>query len=137
MNGSRADRVADRIRRVLASLIQEELRDPRIGFVTLTDVRLSPDLRNARAFVTVMGQKELQPTLDALNHAVPFLRRSMARRAGLRGAGYDGCEGAEAAALWEQARQQVAQEIALEPRLGDDFICGLLGDPTERGIQYG
>ncbi len=84
MTGHRAERVADRIRRVLAPLIQEELRDPRLGFLTLTEVRLSPDLRHARAFVTVMPGERRQPTLDALNHAVPFLRRALARRAGLR-----------------------------------------------------
>ena len=84
MTGNRSDRVADRIRQELARLIQEELRDPRIGFVTLTDVDLSPDLRHARVFVTVMGDEDREATLEALNHAVPFLRRSLARRASLR-----------------------------------------------------
>jgi ribosome-binding factor A len=81
---SRADRVADRIRRVLADLIREEVRDPRVGFVTLTDVKLSPDLRHARAFVTILGSDRRAEALAALNRAVPFLRRALARRGGLR-----------------------------------------------------
>jgi ribosome-binding factor A len=80
----RADRVADRIRRLLAELIQEEVRDPRVGFVTLTDVKLSSDLRHAQAFVTIMGDADPAVMLAALNHAVPFIRRSLARKGGLR-----------------------------------------------------
>lgn len=79
-----AARAVDRVRRVLAEAIRGELRDPRLGFVTLTEVRLSPDQRHAVGYVTVMGEAEREPTLRALNHAAPFLRRLVARRAGLR-----------------------------------------------------
>lgn len=79
----RADRVADRIREELARLLREEVRDPRIGFVTLTSVDLSPDLRHARIYFTVLGQ-ETQQALAALDRASPFLRRKLARSAGLR-----------------------------------------------------
>jgi ribosome-binding factor A len=84
LNSPRLGRVADRVRRILARAIQTELRDPRVGFVTLTDVRLSPDLQHAVAFVTVLGAERREPALRALNHAVPFLRRTLAREAGLR-----------------------------------------------------
>jgi ribosome-binding factor A len=77
-------RAVDRVRRVLAETIQNELRDPRLGFVTLTDVKLSPDLRYAVGYVTVLAQETRDDSLRALNHAVPFLRRALARRAGLR-----------------------------------------------------
>ncbi len=78
------ERHVDRLRRVLAETIQNDLRDPRVGFVTLTDVKLSPDMRYAVAYVTVLGTEEREESLAALNHAVPFLRRVLARRAGLR-----------------------------------------------------
>lgn len=84
MTGSRADRVADVVRRTLAQLLREELRDPRVGFVTLTGVKLSPDLRHALVFVTVLDRDDREGSLRALNRAVPFLRRSLARRGGLR-----------------------------------------------------
>jgi len=83
MTTHRSERIADLIRHELANVLREEVRDPRLGFVTLTAVDLSPDLRNARVFVTVLGQDE-QQSLSALKRATPFLRRSLARRAGLR-----------------------------------------------------
>jgi ribosome-binding factor A len=79
----RNQRVADRIRQELARLFTEEVRDPGVGFVTLTGVDLSPDLRHARVFVSVLGKQE-EKALAALRRATPFLRRSLAHRAGLR-----------------------------------------------------
>jgi ribosome-binding factor A len=83
MTSHRSGRIADLIRHELANVLREEVRDPRLGFVTVTSVDLSPDLRNARVFVTVLGQDE-QQALRALKRATPFLRRSLAVRAGLR-----------------------------------------------------
>ncbi len=81
----RPERVAELIRHILARLLQEEVRDPRIQFVTLTEVRVSPDLKHARAYVSVAGQTSgRQEAISALNHAAPFLRRALAREAGLR-----------------------------------------------------
>jgi ribosome-binding factor A len=62
-----------------------DVRDPRVGFVTLTGVELSPDLKQARVFVSRLGpESERTAAVDALNHAVPFLRRTLADRARLR-----------------------------------------------------
>jgi ribosome-binding factor A len=83
MTHQRPVRVADRIREELARLLNEEVRDPGLGFVTLTGVDLSPDMRHARVFVSVLGS-ETEPTLEALRRATPFLRRGLARGAGLR-----------------------------------------------------
>jgi ribosome-binding factor A len=80
----RGERVAEQIRGVLADLIRE-VRDPRVGFVTLTGVELSPDLKQARVFVSRLGSEaERAAAVGALNHATPFLRRSLAVRARLR-----------------------------------------------------
>jgi len=76
-------RIADRVRRVLAEAIQNELRDPRLGFVTLTDVRLSPDRRYCVVYVSV-GEGSAADSLEALQSATPFLRKMLAKRAGLR-----------------------------------------------------
>ena len=89
MSEGRTDRfqrrtgITDQDREILARLIREELRDPRVGFVTVTDVRLSRDLRHARAFVSFLEEKPEIP-LEALRHAAPFLRGRLAREAGLR-----------------------------------------------------
>ncbi len=86
MSGHRAQRVADLVHRELAQLIQEEVRDPRVGFVTITEVKVTGDLRHARVYVTSLGQQQedREGTVDALVRATPFLRRALAHRAGLK-----------------------------------------------------
>lgn len=65
--------------------LRDEVRDRRVGFVTLTEVALSPDLKQARVFVSRLGSEaERDAAVEALNHAAPFLRRTLARRARLR-----------------------------------------------------
>lgn len=88
MSGSRAPRVADEVRRILARQLHEKLRDPRIGFVTLTEVRMSADLRQAVAYFTVVEPERREETLHGLTRAAAFLRRAVAREAGLRFAPY-------------------------------------------------
>ena len=83
IGGNRAERVGERIQVELARLIRAELRDPRVGFVTLTGVTLSPDLRHAKVYFSVLGD-ETAETLAALEHATPFLRHQLARTAGLK-----------------------------------------------------
>jgi ribosome-binding factor A len=83
--GARPDRVGEEIRQVLAELLLREVHDPGVGFVTLTRVKVSPDLQLARVFYTLMGddgkQREAQ---RALERTVPFLRRQIASRIRLR-----------------------------------------------------
>ena len=83
MSSHRARRVADVIRVELARLLREEVRDPRIGFVTLTDVDLSTDLRHARVYVSVLAQ-DAGESIRALARATPFLRRGLAHNVDLR-----------------------------------------------------
>jgi len=83
IGGNRSDRISERIQTELARLIREDLRDPRVGFVTLTDVEVTRDLRHAKIFISVLGDG-LEETLVALGHATPFLRRALAQQAGLK-----------------------------------------------------
>jgi ribosome-binding factor A len=77
--------VADQIRQTLAEIVMQELRDPAIGFVTVTGVELSSDLRYAKAFVSIMGSSsEKSATLSALRKAAPFARRALGERIRLR-----------------------------------------------------
>jgi ribosome-binding factor A len=82
MSRHRPQRVAEQIRDDLARLLREELRDPAVGFLTLTDVVLSPDLRHARVYVSVLGEE--RPALEALDRARAFLRHALAREGRLR-----------------------------------------------------
>ena len=82
MTHRRPERVADQIRQILAQLLREEVRDPRVGFVTITEVRLSSDLTHARVYVSAI--KDPDECLRGLERATAFLRRGLASRAGLR-----------------------------------------------------
>lgn len=62
-------------------MIARDLKDRRVGFVTVTGVRMSPDLRHARIFVSAMGtEKQRDESLDALNHATGWIRHELGQR---------------------------------------------------------
>ena len=83
--GSRPDRVADQIRSELALLLSREVHDPGLGFVTLTRVRLSSDLQQARIMYTALGdEKSRSSSTRALERASPFLRRQLGARLRLK-----------------------------------------------------
>ena len=80
-------RVAEEIRHVLAGVFARgEVRDPVLAGIvlTVTEVRISPDLRHATVFVTRLGRADVASSLPALRHAAPFLRREVARVLRLR-----------------------------------------------------
>lgn len=80
----RTERLAEEIRAVLSEAVRD-VRDGRVGFVTLTGVDLTPDLRQARVYVSRLGSSEERETaVDALNHAAPFLRHALAVKARLK-----------------------------------------------------
>ncbi len=79
MSSDRMRRVDEAIREVLSDAVNQGLKDPRIGFVTVTDVKTSPDLRHARVYVTVLGgDDERAATLDGLQSAHGLLQRRVA-----------------------------------------------------------
>lgn len=82
---ARRGRIADQIQRDLAELIRTEVKDPRVGLVTLTEVALSSDQRHARVFFTVLGD-EAQAKLaeQGLRHAAGYLRARLAEVIKLR-----------------------------------------------------
>ncbi len=78
---SRSARVAEQIKRELAELIRLEVKDPRVGFISLTDVELTPDYAHAKVFFTSMkGEEGLDAILTGLRRASGFLRRELGRR---------------------------------------------------------
>lgn len=86
MGYKRSDRVGDLIREEIASMIQRgEIKDPRIGFVTITKVGMSRDLKNARVFFSMMGtEEEKEKSGTGLNSASGFIRRALAKRLRLK-----------------------------------------------------
>lgn len=78
---SRRDRVSEQIRRELAELIRTELKDPRVGMVSITGVEVSADYAHAKVFFSSMAGKEhLSSVLTGLQKAAGFLRRELGRR---------------------------------------------------------
>ena len=76
MTSDRRRRVNEAMREVLSAVITSELKDPRVGFVTVTAVETSPDLRHARVFVSVLGNPgERRRSLKAMDSARGFLQR--------------------------------------------------------------
>jgi ribosome-binding factor A len=81
----RTARLGEEIREEVAQLIAGELKDPRIGFVTVTRVEVTPDLRTARVYVGVLGtEKQKQASLTGLRQAAGFLRRALGQSLRLR-----------------------------------------------------
>ncbi len=85
MTQRRNERLAEEIREEVAKIIGTGLKDPRIGFVTVTRVELTADLRTARVHVGVLGQAaEREKTLAGLRQAAGFVRRELGRRVRVR-----------------------------------------------------
>ena len=83
--GRRTERLGHQIRVELAELISRQVKDPRIGFATVTRVELSADLHHARVFVSVLGSPEDQQTsIEGLSSAAGFLRHEIGHRLALR-----------------------------------------------------
>jgi ribosome-binding factor A len=81
----RTDRIDQLLREEIGAILAKDVQDPRIGFVTVTDVETAPDLSNARVWVSVIGQPEERTVaLRALQRAMPFVRHELGSRVRLR-----------------------------------------------------
>ncbi|WP_416224216.1 30S ribosome-binding factor RbfA [Thiohalophilus sp.] len=82
---SRTRRIGEQMQRELATLIQQQIKDPRLGMVTVSAVEVARDLSHAKVFITVFDDKqEIAVSLDILNRASGFLRHELARSMTLR-----------------------------------------------------
>jgi ribosome-binding factor A len=77
---SRSQRMAEQLRRELAEIVRDELKDPRMGFTSFTEVRMSRDLSHAVIYCSVLEPELQDETIEILNHAVGFFRKEIARR---------------------------------------------------------
>ena len=85
MDAARTRRLSERIGKIVAELLERRIKDPRLGFVTVTEVRLTADWREAKVFYTVFGTpEELQDTAIALRSATGTIRSEVGRIIGLR-----------------------------------------------------
>lgn len=128
MASPRNRKIADRIKEIVAHLLERRIKDPRVGFITLTDVRVSGDSQHASIFYTVLGaenEAQLAETAAALESANGLIRSEVAKQLGLRHAPtlefiHD--------ALPEAARQM--DEVLARARAADDELA------AHRGATY-
>ncbi|WP_204041114.1 30S ribosome-binding factor RbfA [Acrocarpospora phusangensis] len=85
MDAARARKLADRIQQIVAEMLERRIKDPRLGFVTITDSRVTNDLSEATVFYTVFGSEaERKDTAAALESAKGIIRSEVGRQTGLR-----------------------------------------------------
>ena len=85
MSSPRVRKIADRIQVIVAEMLERRIKDPRIGFVTITDVRVTGDSQQATVFYTVLGEEtDLVSTAAALESAKGLLRSEVAKQLGMR-----------------------------------------------------
>ena len=127
---SRTQRIGDQMQRELSQLIQREIKDPRVGLVTVTAVEVSRDLSNAKVFVTVMGREaddasSVEESRKVLQGAAGFLRMQLGKAMQLRTIPqlrfhYDASirRGVELSALIERAvaEDQLRDDVPSEPK---------------------
>jgi ribosome-binding factor A len=76
--GRRPERIAEQLREEISQIITGEMRDPRLGLATVTEVKITPDLRHAKVFVSVLGSDEqANDSLTSLKSAAGFIRRQL------------------------------------------------------------
>jgi ribosome-binding factor A len=81
----RLERVGDRIHEEVSDLLLKQIRDPRVEFVTVTGVKMSPDLEQATVYISALGDQDVrEAALKALEGATGFIRRELAVRLGMR-----------------------------------------------------
>jgi ribosome-binding factor A len=82
---NRPKRLGELLKKEISDLILREIKDPRIGFVSITEVELTPDLRHAKVFISVLGsESERKATLAGLRSATGFIRREIGNRLRLK-----------------------------------------------------
>ena len=80
-HSQRAQRVGDQIQRELAPLLREEIKDPRVGRITVTSVEVSADLSHAKVFFThLAGREHAAEAVEAMQHTAGYLRRELSHR---------------------------------------------------------
>ena len=85
MDAGRANKLADRIAKIVAEMLERRVKDPRLGFVTVTDAKITGDLREATVYYTVYGSADEQAgTAAALKSATGLIRSEVGRQTGLR-----------------------------------------------------
>ena len=129
MNEQRARRLADRIQEIVAEMLERRIKDPRLGFVTVTDVKVTGDLREATVFYTVMGDEaEREATAAALASATGLIRSEVGKQTGIK---FTPTIAFVADAVPENAAH--IEDLLREAKQRDEQVAGLASGATFAG----
>ncbi len=129
MNEQRARRLADRIQEIVAEMLERRIKDPRLGFVTVTDVKVTGDLREATVFYTVMGDEaEREATAAALASATGLIRSEVGKQTGIK---FTPTIAFVADAVPENAAH--IEDLLRQARERDQEVAGLASEATFAG----
>ena len=123
MASTRQRRIQELLVHEISEIVRREVQDPRVGFVTITDAEVTPDLRHARVFFSVLGDATQQEeSTKGLNRAAGFVRSEFARRAQMRFVPeihFEFDPSAERGARISQLLEQVRQDDERAARVGE------------------
>lgn len=129
MSEQRARKLADRIQVIVAEMLERRIKDPRLGFVTVTDVRVTGDLREATIFYTVLGDElEREGTAAALQSATGIIRSEVGKQTGIK---FTPTIAFVADAIPETAAH--IEDLLREARERDAQVAGLAAQATFAG----
>lgn len=129
MSEQRARRLAERIQVIVAEMLERRIKDPRLGFITVTGVRVTGDLREATVFYTVLGDStEREATAAALTSATGVLRSEVGKQTGIK---FTPTLTFVADAVPENA--QHIEDLLREARERDAAVAGLAAEATFAG----
>jgi len=129
MSEQRARKLADRIQVIVAEMLERRIKDPRLGFVTVTDVRVTGDLREATIFYTVLGDElEREGTAAALQSATGIIRSEVGKQTGIK---FTPTIAFVADAIPETAAH--IEDLLREARERDAQVAGLAAEATFAG----
>jgi ribosome-binding factor A len=130
---SRTIKLAEQIRQEVGDILAREVRDPGIGFLTITRVKVAPDLQQARVYYTTLGDPgERKKAARALDRALPFIRRALAMRLNLRRVpelAFQFDESVAHQARVEELLEQIKRDDA--ERAAEAAPDGASGDPSD------
>jgi ribosome-binding factor A len=117
---SRSERVAGEMRRELARLIQMEIKDPAVGFISVSDVEVSRDLSHAKVFVTVFEEDKAKDSIRALNKAAGFLRGRLGQEMRIRSVPELSFRHDDSVETGQRMDQLIEQAVAADGSRDDD-----------------
>jgi ribosome-binding factor A len=128
----RSERVSGLLRRELAQMIQQEIKDPEVGFVSLSDVEVSRDLAHAKVYVTVFNSEHAADSIKALKRAAGFLRTRLGQELRMRSVPQLHFEHDDSVETGQRMDQLIDKAIGTDQSIEKDTSAGIPDPDIEK-----